>query len=261
LAFDQPVRLAFDQWIRTTRWANYDSAQLVDAWLAGTSRTPWGSSDSGVALSYDFRPARVVWDVAWLAMTTLGAHQANSEGPEAWSYLLDALEAGTWLFMLVGDTVVVATRPDLSCDAEGRLHSAVGPAFKWNDIERWYWHGVNIWSEVVLHPEDIKLRDIYFAINAEVRRVLIERYGEARFIADGEADCLDADPRFGVLWYKYLPNSEPLVLLEVINATPEPTGEYGHFWLRVPPTMRTAREAVAWTFGVGTEGYQPITES
>jgi hypothetical protein len=32
-------------------------------------------------------------------------------------------------------------------------------------------------------------------------------------------------------------------------------------WLRVPPTMRTAKEAVAWTFGQAPESYDPIVET
>src|SRR5262249_28491957 len=146
---------------------------------------------SSTALSTDFRQAWTVWDIAWEAITALGAEQVNDyAGLEAWSYLLDALEAGAWLLLLIGDTVVGATRPDLSCDADARMHSTVGPAFKWNDIELWYWHGVNVWPTVVLHPESIELRDImHHGLNAEVRRVLIERYGEARFLTESGADC------------------------------------------------------------------------
>lgn len=35
-----------------------------------------------------------------------------------------------------------------------------------------------------------------------------------------------------------------------IDATLEPDGSSKFYFLRVPPTMRTAREAVAWTFGL-----------
>ena len=33
-----------------------------------------------------------------------------------------------------------------------------------------------------------------------------------------------------------------------MNSTPEPDGTRRTYFLRVPPQMRTAREAVAWTF-------------
>ena len=43
---------------------------------------------------------------------------------------------------------------------------------------------------------------------------------------------------------------EPVVMVEVLNSTPEPDGSFKDYWLRVPPTMETARQAVAWTFGL-----------
>ena len=36
---------------------------------------------------------------------------------------------------------------------------------------------------------------------------------------------------------------------EVVNATAEPDGSHRRYFLRVPPTARTAGEAVGWTFG------------
>jgi hypothetical protein len=54
---------------------------------------------------------------------------------------------------------------------------------------------------------------------------------------------------------------EPLVMVKVRNSTPEPDGAYKDYFLRVPPTMRTAREAVAWTFGLEAEDYKPTQET
>lgn len=36
----------------------------------------------------------------------------------------------------------------------------------------------------------------------------------------------------------------------VVNSTPEADGTYCRYFLRVPPTIGTARAAVAWTFGI-----------
>jgi hypothetical protein len=41
--------------------------------------------------------------------------------------------------------------------------------------------------------------------------------------------------------------------VQVTNATPEPDGTHRAYWLRVPPGMRTARQAVAWTFDLDEE--------
>jgi len=46
-------------------------------------------------------------------------------------------------------------------------------------------------------------------------------------------------------------------MVEVHNSTPEPDGTRKTYYLRVPPTTRTAREAVAWTFGMSGTEYRP----
>jgi Domain of unknown function (DUF6745) len=42
------------------------------------------------------------------------------------------------------------------------------------------------------------------------------------------------------------PKTERLI---VVSATAEPDGSHRRYFLRVPPSTRTARAAVAWTFG------------
>ncbi len=50
-------------------------------------------------------------------------------------------------------------------------------------------------------------------------------------------------------------------MVEVINATAEPDGGFRHYFLRVPPDTKTAREAVAWSFGLPSRNYAPEIES
>jgi hypothetical protein len=47
----------------------------------------------------------------------------------------------------------------------------------------------------------------------------------------------------------------------VTNKTPEPDGTYKKYFLRIPPTISTAKEAVAWTFEQQTEEYMPGQET
>lgn len=44
-------------------------------------------------------------------------------------------------------------------------------------------------------------------------------------------------------------------IVEVINGTKEPDGSFRHYFLRVPPGMRTALDAVAWTYGLRGDEY------
>lgn len=47
----------------------------------------------------------------------------------------------------------------------------------------------------------------------------------------------------------------------VTDSTPEPDGTSRTYWLRVPPTTRTAREGVSWTFGVTEADYEPLVQT
>jgi hypothetical protein len=50
-------------------------------------------------------------------------------------------------------------------------------------------------------------------------------------------------------------------MVEVENSTPEPDGSFKRYFLRVPPTMRDADSAIAWTFRMSKEEYQLAMET
>lgn len=45
------------------------------------------------------------------------------------------------------------------------------------------------------------------------------------------------------------------------NATPDVAGNHRHYFLSVPPHMTTARQAIAWTFGMPAQMYVPMVET
>jgi hypothetical protein len=89
---------------------------------------------------------------------------------------------------------------------------------------------------------------------------MLERYGEARYLQDSGVVPVHHD-KYGVLFRKEIPGDEPLVMVRVVNATPEPDGHRKNYFLRVPPTVETAHEAVAWTFGMSPKEYHPDVET
>jgi hypothetical protein len=90
--------------------------------------------------------------------------------------------------------------------------------------------------------------------NQELRRVALERIGWERFLATANAQIRQQDD-YGKLWAtKVWIDGEQVQLVEVVNATAEQDGSRRRYLLRVPPTTRTAREAVAWTFGFERPG-------
>jgi hypothetical protein len=57
-------------------------------------------------------------------------------------------------------------------------------------------------------------------------------------------------------------DDEPLVMVELVNSTAEPDGSFKTYFLRVPPQIERARQAVAWTFGKNNErDYEPLVET
>jgi hypothetical protein len=159
--------------------------------------------------------------------------------------------------------VIISERPTVCkmTEQEGRLHCEDGPALAFADGFALYrWHGVTIPDDVVLHPEELTVARIDAENNAEVKRVMLERYGEARYLQDSGAKQIHQDC-WGALYYKKIPGDEPLVMVRVLNSTPEPDGHAKVYWLRVPPTIKTARSAVSWTFGIEAKNYKPQVES
>lgn len=146
-------------------------------------------------------------------------------------------------------------------DDAGRLHREDGPAVSFADgFKVFAWHGALVDEEILLHPESITIIRLEQEKNVESRRVMIERYGHESYLEESGASLVDSDP-LGKLYRKEIPGDEPLVMVEVINSTPEPDGTTRTYFLRVPPTIETAREAVAWTFGMEHSEYEPTLET
>ena len=171
---------------------------------------------------------------------------------------------GFWAF---DGLAVMLDRPTAAgFDERGRLHRDDGPALSYPDGSAlWMNHGVEVPESIISDPGSITVEAIDGESNAEIRRVMIERFGPERLIREAGARLLDEDET-GRLWARQFPSSrwrpsEPLVMVEVQNSTPEPDGSVRTYFLRVPPSIRNARAAVAWTFGLDRSGYEPVVET
>lgn len=143
-----------------------------------------------------------------------------------------------------------------------RLHREDGPAVVWPDgWGVWAWHGVRVPQRVIEQPDTLSPAEILGESNAEVRRVMMERFGPDRLLRETDAELVDDDGEFGKLWRLPVDGDEDLVMVEVVNSTLEPDGSAKDYWLRVPPGVGSAREAVAWTFDVPADLYQPTVQT
>jgi hypothetical protein len=152
----------------------------------------------------------------------------------------------------------LAERPErVEQDANGRLHCASGPAVRYRDGWSAYaWKGVLVPRWIIEQPEAVTVRTVAAANDPQIRRCMIDVLTPARFIADGGAYRVAHDET-GTLWRQRW-RWEAWAAVEVLNGTPEPDGTYKHYFLQVPPTMRSAREAVAWSYGLSEQRYRPL---
>jgi hypothetical protein len=140
-------------------------------------------------------------------------------------------------------------------DANGRLHAPDGPALRYGDGSTIYaWKGILLPARVIEQRESINVRTIEAAHDPQVRRCMIDILTPQRFIEQGGAYRVAQDET-GILWRQRW-RWEAWAAVEVINGTPEPDGTYKHYFLQVPPTARTPREAVAWTYGLSERHYR-----
>jgi hypothetical protein len=157
---------------------------------------------------------------------------------------------------------IMTDRPvGLERDNRRRLHGESGMAVRFGDDWGVFaWHGVLVPGYVVLLPEPLTFDLIEAEPNVEVRRVLIERFGLDKYLREGRVAKMHED-QCGILYRMQSKEDEPILVVRVANSTPEPDGTIKEYFLRVPPTMQRARQAVAWTFGLTEEEYQPLVET
>jgi hypothetical protein len=142
-----------------------------------------------------------------------------------------------------------------------RLHNQSGPAVTFADGWKvWSLDGIRSPRKFVETPELITVDEIKTTNNVALRRLMIESFGAVRYLTESGSRMIDSD-EYGELYQQDLPGDEPLTMLRVINSTPEPDGTHKAYYLRVTPQVRTAKEAVAWTFHMPSEEYKPAAET
>lgn len=155
---------------------------------------------------------------------------------------------------------IVTDRPlKLMVDDRNRPHCDDGPFAEWADGTKFYAvHGVLVPWDIIEKPETITVARIDAETNAEVRRVMLGRFGIARYVRESGANVVHSDTdqygRSRRLLRRDVPDDEPIVMIEVTNSTPEPDGAFRTYMLRVDPNAyggRASKEchaAIASTF-------------
>jgi hypothetical protein len=122
------------------------------------------------------------------------------------------------------------------------------------------WRGVFVDERIVFRPETLTAEEVLTEQNAERRRVMLEQMGYEQFFQQVNAEVLDTDCDAGGerrLLRVPLQWDEDLVCVSVRCPS---TGR--QYLLRVPPTVTSCREAVAWVAGFDDPSeYNPVLET
>ena len=216
---------------------------------------------------------------------------------EQWSLLSDWMtlskSCGWW--QPYEGAVFACERPERQdVDEQGRLHHESAAALLCRDgFGVHAWHGVRVPEYVIERPSEITVDKINAENNAEVRRVMIERFGQDHYLLESNAKQIHRD-KFGVLYRKDIIGDEALTMVRVLNSTPEDEGSmdrdealcvfdphtpvchdgamlplesvpqslrFKDYFIRVPPAMKRSRQAIAWTFGMKEKEYNPCFQS
>jgi hypothetical protein len=206
----------------------------------------------------------------------------------------DAAESLGFMWTLDGICFASERPREILRDNQGRLHNDSGMAIRYPSGWGLYRvHGVEVPRDIIEDRASITVARIDAEQNAEVRRVMVELYGAGRYLLDSGARELQRDEA-GILYRKEIANDEPLVMVRVLNPTPEPDGvlsrdeaiklfgsashrihctgsdsRFKEYFIRVSPECRplladgtqgspqklTARNAVAASYGLRGDEY------
>jgi hypothetical protein len=114
------------------------------------------------------------------------------------AHMEDAAEGG--FRVMHEEFCLVCDNPEILLkDAQNQPHCEDGPSHRWRDgWSLWHIHGVCVTEQIVLRPETLTLDQIDKEENAEVRRVMVDRYGTQKYLSESGAKLLHADVWHGL---------------------------------------------------------------
>lgn len=154
-----------------------------------------------------------------------------------------------------GWAIILEQPKTISTDDTGRMHGIT----EWQDgtIEAW-WKGLKVPKHV--YDGEITPGQFFSEQNIEMRRCMIERMGSTNLAKMLRLVEIDADRETNtVLMRTTEPDSMTSRHLQFVSVICPSTGR--NYMLCVPPNIKRAREAVAWTFGETEQSYCPRVET
>ena len=110
--------------------------------------------------------------------------------------------------------------------------------------------------DTIINTRELTAQDILKIGNAEVRRACVELKGYSWFLSKLDHEIIDRDGDCELVRINWHKKEEPIYLVKVRCPSTQV-----FYTLRVPLTIQTVEEAIAWTFGMSETDYMPEEES
>ena len=218
--------------------------------------TPWLQIVDGIGFGYSILRPNI--DISYVDQIDFCISVLKCEHDQKkWSALQSLITDCGWVFPFEKICIVCDRPTKLSFDDQSRLHAEGEAAIQFSDSYSLYaYQGVNLPEKYGrLHPNQWRAEWLLSEHNAELRRVLIQGIGYGRICQELNAIELDSWREYTLLLISSNIDVEPIYLLKMTCPST------GHIHaLRVPPNIRTAREAIRWAnWGVDPEEFSVAT--
>ena len=201
----------------------------------------------------------------------------KNKGFEAWKARLDYM-GKEFPFSSKEEGIIQIRNED------GNLHADHQPAFRSPTRIIWYQngrkHGVDAdiygsihyyyeniriplkYHQAINKPELLTVEEVLKNPNAELRFVGMKIVGFEAIRKSKNAKTIHKDAKIDAeLFHIKGIFDEPVAYVAVWNSTQEPDGTFKRYYLCVPPTVKTCKEAIAWTFNMKEDEYNPSQET
>jgi len=251
----------FRSWgVNTTSWAerHVNTVRVVHELFEETKLLGHWDKALNVILTAMYNVSDVHWAALGEFVLTDSYGAKTNDLQPVWAQIKLRQQCG-W-YAAYDDLCIVTNRPKhMRFDDQGRLHCDHGPAILYQDgWDVHAWHGIQI-PRTWMDGKTLTATRALGQTNIEKRRVACEIVGWDNILRQLDAITVDKDanPQIGTLLRVDIPGltnqwrSGDDLFLRVECGTGRT------FAIPVPPGMRTAREANAWTYGIAANDYDP----
>jgi hypothetical protein len=189
-------------------------------------------------------------EAGWLSFYSFMKEQVGIKNLEKVAGLVEVAHTCGWVWVSKNVCVLSEKPIAVRFDDQSRLHSETGPAIEYRDgTVVFAWHGVRIPRQWIENKESLKAEEALTWDNMEQRRAMMEIIGWDKILQKLKAKTIDKDedPEIGELLEVNIPDVGRERFLRVQCGT----GRF--FAMPVPPTVKTALEANAWTYDIPSD--------